>query len=152
MRTFLFSLIALSLALAACDSPEKRAYKALARELNPILAEMQSTAAAVLDRDEDDHHGIFVACSRADDSIRALAAAKSGGIDSAIVDHGNPTLQSEAKDLLKWRDRMCTGTAAINKAGCSRFCRGWWRGLATQVEQLRTAAHALDVRLEPLYP
>lgn len=152
MRTCWFLLISLVVALAACDSAEKRAYEELARELNPILTDMQHTAAAVLDPADDEHHAIVVACSRADDAIRALAAAKSGGTDSPIARHGNLTLQSEAKDLLYWRDRMCTGPTAVNKEGCSRFCRGWWRGLAIQVEQLRTAAHALDVTLEPLYP
>lgn len=152
MRSCSFSLISFAVALAACDPAEKRAYEELARELNPILAEMKHTAAAVLEAGENDHHQVVVACSRADDSIRALAAAKSGETDSPIARHGNPTLQSEARDLLKYRHRICGEDLSLRKEGCSRFCRGWWRGLATQVEQLRTAAHALDVSLEPLYP
>lgn len=152
VRTCLLSFISLAVASTACDSPEKRAYKELAREINPILRDMQRTAAAVLDPAETEHHAVVVACSRVDDSIRALAAAKSGDVDSPIARHGNSTLQSEAKGLLDWRDPMCRRNTVIDEEVCSRFCRDWWRGLATQVEQLRTAAHALDVTLEPLYP
>lgn len=146
------SLIAVVVAFAGCESDKERAYRALAAELNPILAGMQRTAAAVLDPPDTDYDAIVQACSGADEFVRALASAKSVSIDSIVGRHGSTSLQLDARALLRDRGRLCSGDASNIRQVCSSFCRSWWRGLAAEVEQLRTAAHALDVTLTPVHP
>ena len=136
--------------LAACSSPEKEAYKRLAKEVNPLLESIRPAAAKVLALPEDDHLAIISACTSVDEQLWNLRRV---GIDEEVENlWGRGEASWTASILLYERALICHDFPADRVDECARWCRGLWSAMIEGVEKIRQAAENEGVHVVSLKP
>lgn len=145
-----------ALSSAACESKRERAFKELARDINPLLLQMRPAAARVLAIPTTDFEGTIAACWSVEEVLWSLRKVKR-------ADHTNEDVSPPGGDswtplavppqaLLDSRKITCTPGDPYSVPGCAKWCRAEWENMITEVERLRTAAREYDIEIVSLKP
>ena len=143
-------IIIVALFLVACSSPEKEAYKRLAKEVNPLLESIRPAATKVLALPKDDHLAIISACTSVDEQLWNLRRV---GLDEEVENlWRSGKARRPVRVLLYERALICEDLPAHRVEECARWCRELWSEIIKGVSQVREAAENEGVHLVSLEP
>jgi len=145
-----------ALSAVACESKRERAFKELARDINPLLIQMRPAAARVLATPTTDLEGTIAACWSVDETLWMLRKVKSADhLNEPVSPPGGDSwtpLAEPPQRLLDSRKITCKPGDRYSLPGCAEWCRAEWDSMIAEAERLRTAAREYDIEIVSLKP